>query len=215
MTLLFNTGRSSQTIDTFPVLQLLSIVLLLVTALSLTPGIADEDHNLQQRFEQALNTSYNLYQLSENFFPDSHTSLVCLPFKYNLTCKQEEPCHNKSSNPWNKCKANGYSASYLWTSFNTHTVPGDMLLHWALTGIRVLGFEWAENCRHSARDAVKLELQVDILPCVEAESDVLKALEQVTRQVSRVNKLVIHVFVCFAVLCSCALFMLLLLFLHY
>ncbi len=160
------------------------VVLLGMASGGLTSGTTDEEYILQQLFEDALNTTHNLYQLSESFLPESDASVFCVPIKYNLTCKQEDPCHNQTSTTGKECTGKGYISSYLWTSFDTMTVPGDVLLHWALSGIRVLGFEWAENCRHSSHDAVQLILEVNTLPCVEDERDVIGALEAITRRVS-------------------------------
>ena len=143
---------------------------------------SDEEYILQQEFERALNTTSNIYTLQKNFQPDSDASVVCIPVDYNVTCK--DPCLNQSSTI--NCTGSGYQVSYLWTSFDTKTIPGDLLLHWAISGVRILGFEWADKCSHSSKNAIALNLNVNTLPCVSDPESAIAALESVTKEVSLV-----------------------------
>ena len=86
-----------------------------------------------------------LYQNKENIFNikqggfqlNSGSKLACIPVTYKLFCtKDSQTCDILDGNSW----------SFLWTSFDTTDELGDFFLHYAIGGLRVIGFEWENEC---------------------------------------------------------------------
>ena len=140
------------------------VILSLHLATAIQGDSEDDKFALLQQLEHALNTSQNLLALQKRFLQGGDNPIVqCVPVNYTLTCDNQEPCQNGTSI---NCTS-GYSATFLWTSFDTKTAQGSLLFSWAAAGIRVPGFDWAKLCKISDEDTVSLSLDIanDTLHC--------------------------------------------------
>ena len=165
----------------FKIYQALLLILTVAPAIVYSADSNSYDKYLiQQELEDALvNNTLNLYNLQKRFPLNSKSFIACVPVKYVLTCDTD--CANNSG--LISCKSE-HNESFLWTSFDTESLPGNVLFHWAISGVRVLGFEWAQSCVYTFENAIVLQLHVDSLPCIKDQMEaVTEALKLITTMV--------------------------------
>ena len=125
-----------------------SIVLIL--CLLLTGGFAylptQEQFQIHNQLQDALfNDTFTLFTLSEVFFPRVGITPVCVPIKYELSCSQSHK----------------YNACFLWTTYNSQSHVGQILLGYAYYGVILTGFDWEKSCWFFS-DAVTTVLQLNV-----------------------------------------------------
>ena len=154
---------------------LLSYVQEISTA-SLNPSFAAFE--LQATLEYLLtNDSYNLYKLQTTFYPTSGHAPFCVPVTFSLVCN----CAAQSVREVGDVNCSTeYNATFLWTSYDTSTPVGKLVLAYALGGIMVNGFSWEGLCL--LNESVQLTIGIVNNSCT-AINELLGALQEIATKV--------------------------------
>ena len=142
------------------------------------------DFQIYAQLEEALiNYDYNLFVLSQTFYPSTGSGPICIPVKYSLDC--ENSSYSNSSNSSNS----SYSEFFLWTLYDVNKPAGRLLLTQNFIGISLRGFAWEEHC--FLHNPIELRLNVCSLNLTEDEPSILHALKEITAVVRFYYKLVL------------------------
>lgn len=148
----------------------------------------ESNYELHRVLEDGLaNNSKNLYDIQKaRFKHKSESRIACLSVQYELKCiSQDGNCSLLISNGTSsECSinVNGSHTSFLWSSFDTRTFLGDMLLRYTIYDLRVFGFEWEGDC-DQYQDPFNITILLDEIPCVTKE-EVCRSLEYLSTLVS-------------------------------
>ena len=172
----------------------LSLFLLLFSLSVLLPGSSygslptHEEYVVYKELEQQLvsgeDASYQLYRLSEVFYPKVGPSPICVPVTYTLTCPNATVIDNCTSRPIPcvETEADSFNASYLWSHYDLGAAIGPVLLSYAWSGIRLRGFSWEDSCDLDRE--LRFVLDIDNISCRSGEV-IKSALKAMTAVVSK------------------------------
>ena len=137
---------------------------------------------LDQILEEALlNDTENLVKIKNAFAEIPEVVKVCLPFNYTIFC-EDDGCENKTTF---NC-SNGYSASFIWTSFDPYDLTGSLLLVMANFNWTVFGFDWGGACDLRSSNTPVLNINVSSLQLlcgVNWEKYIKRSLRSLTNKV--------------------------------
>lgn len=111
-----------------------------------TAGDVDsKQHDLDEMLEEALlSNAQNVDKITKAFYTKQEYLKVCAPFNYIINCTRREECANTTTATFT-C-ADGYSSTFVWTSFDPYSFTGTFLLFTAQFNWTVFGFEWGGAC---------------------------------------------------------------------
>ena len=174
---------SSYRMDTMRGFLIVAIIGIALTPLCSNCQTSYKVYLLREKLETALlDSSENKYELNQIFPLGGEPRLIqCVPVKYFLTCGAQ---HSSSEGPSQIDCTKGYNVSFLWTSFDVESFQGQMLLRWAIDGVHIMGFNWAEECALDFDTAPIFHLDVSELCPSTPMSEVDQALVSLTEMVS-------------------------------
>ena len=146
------------------------------------------NYDLHRILERGLaNDSQNLYNIQKaRFQRKTESRVACLSVGYQLECSSQN-CFINNDTASLDCttNVNRTKIEFLWSSFDTNTALGDILLKYTIYDLRIFGFEWEDDCE-LYQDAVNINILVDDLPdgpCV-SKHELCTALQYITTLVS-------------------------------
>ena len=156
------------------VLLLLYCKSMVISSSDLNPSFAA--FQLETTLEYVLtNDSYNLYKLQANFYPKSGHAPLCVPVTFTLSCAAQNVCDVDDLDCIDE-----YNTTFLWTSYDTGTNVGKLLLAYALSGIMVKGFDWEGLCLFN--ESIQLSIRVTNNSCIN-KGLLLDALQEIATKV--------------------------------
>ena len=144
--------------------------------------------------EGLLNDTENLEKMREKFTFGPNERKLCIPVHYMIICTddQEERCDNSVD-----CSTlNPLSINTTWLSFNSSTLAGEVLHHYARLNLEVLGLSWAGACDVSPKATLYLNINISLL-CNVSLNNMRSAIKNLTKQVSLHLSGTLHVPYCY------------------
>ena len=121
---------------------LLSALFLLCKASQLSQEAFDVQSSLVSSLH---NSSYALFTIRKLFYPEIGSQPVCATVTYELLCNDTDFTYN---------------GTYLWTTYDSGSFVGQILLSSAYYGIVLKGFDWESNCYDEIKDETVLPLEL-------------------------------------------------------
>ena len=150
--------------------------------------LSSDNYDLHHQLEEGLaHYSKNLYNIQKAKLHDKTTSkIACLPVNYTLQCRSSDGnCSLLSNKTGSVCDndINGIDIIFLWSSFDTSTTLGNLLLTYTIYDLRVFGFGWEDDCYVYDNSTTNITIFMDESLCV-TKDDLCSALQYITTLVS-------------------------------
>ena len=148
-----------------------------------------DGYKLHQILEGGLaNGVQNLYNIQKaRLQSKSESRIACLLTTFELICEPQDCAlmiDNDTNSNYRTNDINGTRIEFLWSSFDTSTALGDILLKYTMYDLRVFGFEWENNCElYQNAVTLTINILVDKTQCV-SRRDLCVALQYITTLVS-------------------------------
>ena len=131
----------------------------------------------------------NLYNIQKaNLKQKSDSKIACLSVKFELlvnqwipklpndgNCSLEVEPHDNDQCPVNVKEA---KTVFLWSSFDTSTFFGSLLLAYTVYDLRAFGFGWEGDCE-LYQAGINISISIDKIPCV-TKDELCSALQYIT-----------------------------------
>ena len=116
------------------------------------PDMMTLEYNFHTVLERALYSDMmNIFNIGQGGFKlTSGSRLACIPVTYSIARDCSGGCNTS-------CPLDGSTWTFLWSTFDTKTVLGQIFLHYAIYGLRVFGFEWENQC-----DAYQIPVNINL-----------------------------------------------------
>ena len=147
-------------------------------------GSDDYDYRLHQVLKEGLaNDSKNLYNIQKaNLKQKSESKIACLSVDFTLQCI---PNHGNCSlqvkaHEKDQClDVNGTITEFLWSSFDTSSFFGSLLLTYTVYDLRAFGFGWEDDCE-LYQASINISIAIDEIPRCVTKDELCTALQYIT-----------------------------------
>ena len=147
-------------------------------------GSDDDDYHLHRVLKEGLANDFkNLYNIQKaNLKQKSESKIACLSVNFELqcipnhrNCSLQVKAHEKG-----QCSSdiNGTKTEFLWSSFDTSSFFGSLLLTYTVYDLRAFGFGWEDDCE-LYQASINISIAIDEIPCV-TKDELCTALQYIT-----------------------------------
>ena len=147
-----------------------------------------ENNTVQEELDQILeqgllNNTENVAKIKQAFDVKPGTLKLCARLSYEINCTDQEECEGLGFN----CST-GNPHLFVWTSFDTTTLTGRFLFDYAMLGIDVFGFEWADACNTSYMNlSISVPSLMLLCEVENSQSYITSSLHTLTEKVTKLN----------------------------
>ena len=145
---------------------------------------SDVDYFLHQALKEGLANNFkNLYNIQKaNLKQKSDSKIACLSVMFELQCiSNDGDCSllvKRHDADQCSININGTETIFLWSSFDTSSLFGSLLLTYTVYDLRAFGFGWEDDCE-VYQPPISISISVDKIPCV-TKDELCTALQYIT-----------------------------------